>query len=169
MANYELAKQKAEQILKENYVNSPPVRVDDIVKNYNLNVVEIEFEKFAFDGEIAGFIDMEQKTIYVNKKDSDSRKIFTIAHELGHYLLHKDELEKNPSYAILYRKPIGGETDDIEKEANCFAANLLVPKQFLDQYYKEEVDDETLANIFAVSKEVIGFRKAFIYGNANSR
>lgn len=160
MADYEKAQKAAKKILEENYVTSPPIRVDEIAINYGLNIIETDFD----NNDIAGFIDTDQKTIYVNKKDSDSRKIFTIAHELGHYILHKEELQKNPSYAILYRKSIGGETDDVEKEANCFAANLLVPKEFLDQY--KEVDDDTLSKIFAVSREVIGFRKVYIYGHS---
>jgi len=70
---------------------------------------------------------------------------------------------KNKDTAILLRLPIGSnETDPLEKEANCFAANLLVPKYLLDKYKDKDVAD--LAKLFNVSKDVIRFRLKSEYG-----
>lgn len=154
-ANYEGAIKKAHTILEENYVSTPPVVIDEIARNYGLKIYEIDFEN---DSDVAGFIDPKTRTIYVNKDDSDTRKAFTIAHELGHWILHRDKLEQSPEkYAVLYRKPIGGEKDDVEKEANCFAAHLLVPRKLLDEFRSE--NDNVIASIFGVSPELIGYRK----------
>lgn len=134
---------------------SPPVNIKELAKNYGLEVIEFDFGEEA--NNISGFIDIEKKKIYVNSNDSENRKTFTVAHELGHWLLHREKLDTNPDYAILYRQPLGkANKDPIEAEANFFAATLLVPKELLD---KEENKDPTyLAGRFKVSEEVIGYR-----------
>lgn len=161
-ANFDEAIALANKILEENYVQTPPVQVDDIARNYHLKIIEADFKKFS--GAVAGFIDPETSTIYVNKDDPDTRKAFTIAHELGHYLLHKEILiPDNSKYRVLYRKPLGQiNSDPLEKEANCFAAHLLVPKKLLDKYKDEDIN--VIAKIFGVSDDVIGFRLKREYG-----
>lgn len=160
--NYDNVSKKVEEVLKENFVIAPPVKIEDIASNYELIIVEADFGKDAKN--VAGFIDPEEKKIYVNKNDSDTRQAFTIAHELGHWLLHRDQLVKEPDkYAILYRIPLGKiNGDPIEKEANFFAANLLVPRDLLKKY--RDYDINTIARIFGVSSEVIGYRLKDEYG-----
>lgn len=152
------AVKKADEILEENSVVSPPVRINEIIENYGLKALESSFS----DPEIAGVIDVEREKIYVNKDHSPTRKIFTIAHELGHWILHRNELtDELGKYAILYRKPMGEVNDDpIEKQANAFAAHLLVPKKFLKKYYEEikRNNISAIAEIFGVSHELIGYR-----------
>jgi len=151
--DYQKTRQRVDEVLKENFVLSPPVRIEDIAANYGLTLVEADLAD-----DIAGFIDQTKKKIYVNKNDSDTRQAFTIAHELGHWLLHRTQLNSDPDkYAVLYRKPLGGSNGDpVEKEANFFAAHLLVPKSLLEKYKDE--DPNTIAKIFGVSPEVVGYR-----------
>lgn len=64
---------------------------------------------------------------------------------------------------IFYRKPLGrSNLDPIEKEANCFAANLLVPKFMLEKYIPDYVSGKIsikeLSLIFEVSADVMGYR-----------
>lgn len=56
-----------------------------------------------------------------------------MGHELGHYLLHdRDGIHVDRRFAIKLRNPKSSEgTDDEEKEANLFAAELLMPKQMV--------------------------------------
>jgi Zn-dependent peptidase ImmA (M78 family) len=111
--------------------------------------------------QVAGFLDFDEKAIYVNSADHYNRQTFTIAHELGHYLMHKELFERDSArYKVLLRRPIGEETDPIEKEANAFAANLLVPMNLLN-LYKKYATQEDLAQLFAVSRDVIGYRLKF--------
>ena len=56
--------------------------------------------------------------------------------------------------------PVGEETDPIEKEANAFAADLLVPLNML-HLYRKYATEEDLAKLFAVSSEVIRYRLKF--------
>jgi len=144
------------QVLTENYVTAPPVRIDDIARNYGLNVVEVEFDPEF--GNIAGFIDPDKKTVYVNAQDSAAKKAFTIAYELGQWLMHQDTLQQDPDSYILYKTPIGSARRSIEDaEARYFAANILVPKNMYSQYKKPNDDPNFLAKIFGVSVEVVSF------------
>lgn len=155
--NYKKAEEKAKQVIDENSIIKPPIIPSDIANNYGLTLIYADFAKQHSD--VAGFLDIDKKTIYINNADAPNRQVFTIAHELGHWLLHKEIIKENPSkYSVFLRRPLAfKENDFMEKEANCFAANLLVPKKFLLDY-KDIADISTLAQIFIVSQEVIGFR-----------
>lgn len=150
------AQEVAEKVLSDNFIEEPPVDIREIAKNYGLEIVEVALPPKAND--VAGYIDPETKTVYVNLNDSPARRNFTIAHELGHWILHQDKLEEQPEkYAVLYRIPLGiANKDPVESEANTFAANLLVPKEMLENY--KTLSNEELAKKFGVSSTVIGYR-----------
>lgn len=157
LADYQGVKLKAEQVLQENFINNPPIDVYEIAKNEGLEIEVKDFgDKF---NDISGYIKPEIRTIFVNSRDPENRRKFTIAHELGHWILHRDKLKSEPEkYAVLYRIPLGRAQDDpIEQEANYFAANLLVPQEMLT-VRKGEKTEEELATEFQVSRDVIGYR-----------
>lgn len=62
--------------------------------------------------------------IVVNKLHSQTRRLFTIAHELGHYFLHT---EPNKEYQLYLEQPSKHSTECTQ--ANIFAANLFVDSQ----------------------------------------
>jgi Zn-dependent peptidase ImmA (M78 family) len=131
----------------------------EIAESYGLSVQLVELPGDL--NAVAGYIDLGDQVISVNAADPYNRKTFTIAHELGHYLLHRELFKQHPErYQVLLRRPIAVETDPLEKEANVFAAELLVPMAFLKLYGKYATPDE-LADLFAVSREVIGYRLKF--------
>lgn len=158
VVNYDRAQQTAHKLLHDYGYTSPPVSPIDISGRLGIEVIEVEMpEKFR---DVSGFIDMDKKIIYVNKSDPFNRKTFTIAHEIGHFLLHKEKFERDPGwYRVLYRtKPmVDQETTVEEKEANCFAASLLVPLDQLKRY--ESFPSSIQATIFGVSQEVIEYRR----------
>ncbi|MDR0327677.1 MAG: ImmA/IrrE family metallo-endopeptidase [Planctomycetaceae bacterium] len=155
-ADFVRAKELARQVLEENYVIKLPVLASQLAKAYGLEVVEGVFKPEHIN--VAGFIDFDKKTIAVNSADSAPRKNFTIAHELGHYLL---EHSIEDGYTVLLRNTDDMVRTPIEQEANCFAANVLVPEPFLRDYLIQypRVTDEQLAGVFGVSVAVIRFRK----------
>jgi|SRR3989344_2835356 len=161
MSDFKRAKSAAEEVLKENFITKPPIPIIELVKNYGYEVAEIDL-----DPDIAGFVSLEDRVIYVNNADSETRKAFTVAHELGHIKLHSTELEKNPDIGILYRRPLGRKDDDEkEQEANYFAASLLVPKEMYEEVtnryqnvLNEENEVEMLSKLFGVSQDVIRYR-----------
>lgn len=158
IANYKAARNAATKIIALNHITAPPVCLEDIADSEGLDIAVAEFE----DNDISGYIDFEKKLIIVNKYHSPSRQRFTIAHELGHWILHQKELQQDRDIVILYRKSIEGETDPLEQEANCFAANLLVPVPFLNKL--SDQSNKNLANIFQVSETVIAYRRNLING-----
>jgi len=95
--------------------------------------------------------------LYVNPKDSTERQAFTMAHELGHWLLHRNVFLENPDlYPVLPRFHQPDKTDPLEKEANKFAACLLVPRNLVMPIKDAPVS--VLAEIFGVSRTMMEFR-----------
>lgn len=148
------AESMALETLQKHNIQDPPVPVEKMARDMGLKVQVADFTV----PEIAGLLDLKNKFIVISRSDSSNRQAFTIAHELGHFVLHRSELEADPSVAVVYRKPIGGEVDPIEQEANCFAANLLVPGQMLLKIHSYDLTPIQLAGLFAVSLEVMTYR-----------
>jgi Zn-dependent peptidase ImmA (M78 family) len=153
--NFKKAKDEALKILERFGFDSPPV--DPIVVAHELGI-NVRFVKFNPENKkISGFFYAKRNEIFVNEEEDIYRQVFTIAHELGHKLLHEEWLKTN-DYQVLWRDASLYDTDDAkEKEANCFAANLLVPKAMLKQYY-QVANVEELSVLFGVSRQVITFR-----------
>lgn len=153
--NYKKAKEEALKILERFGFDGPPV--DPVVVAYELGI-NVRFVKFNPENKkISGFFYSKRNEIFVNEEEDIYRQVFTIAHELGHKLLHEEWLKTN-DYQVLWRDASLYDTDDAkEKEANCFAANLLVPKAMLKQYY-QVANVEELSVLFGVSRQVITFR-----------
>ncbi len=156
--NYNKAKDLASQILSEAEIKSPPIAVLNLAI---LKGLKVDFMKMYKDvGQLmSGVFDAKNKTIYVNSDDHPNRQAFTIAHELGHYVLD----HKPSEYDFLPRQVTVVNSSPEEKEANCFAANLLIPKDMLDEAIKKYSlnitnDIDVLANLFGVSKEFMKYR-----------
>jgi Zn-dependent peptidase ImmA (M78 family) len=124
--------------------------------------------KAALHPDIAGEIQCfssDRYRIAVNERDHYYRRRFTMAHELGHYLLHRDligtGLDDNRAYRStnvgnFYNKNIAVEH---ETEANRFAANLLMPGRLVRQHHAECGGDlQELSKKFQVSTEAMGYR-----------
>ncbi len=85
--------------------------------------------------------------------DGPLRHNFTIAHELGHYIIHSRSGEISPM--VLGRSG----SNPLESEANMFAAGFLMPqKEFRDQWAKGKGDLE-IAGLFMVSVSAVKVRK----------
>lgn len=139
-------------------VDSPPIPLTDIVAAHGLNIVYADFSAVKNGNKIAGFLDFDAHKIYVNKDDPSNRQRFTIAHELGHFLLHQDYVKDESKYNVLLRTPLKDKDyTPEEKEANCFAAYLLVPSELLKKY--EKYPNSIVASLFAVSEDVIKYSK----------
>ena len=120
-----------------------PVDLRILLDKYALKAYDVEFK----DKNISGAFDRRTKKIYLDKTDPKTRKIFTLAHELGHYFLHQ-----NVQGDIFDRDKTLRETKDPkEKEADAFAAELLMPEQSIREYWTIAESIQQLADIFAVS------------------
>lgn len=154
----------AENLLRQSDCLSVPVNVRKFVKANNINLQEVELED-----EVSGFFLIKGLTPHIgfNKFHSEKRQRFTIAHEFGHYILHSKEIPLfvDKGEKALYRnlESSTGEIDK-EREANAFAAALLMPKTLL----KREIDNceptlvesitDYLATKFNVSEKAMAYR-----------
>ena len=148
----------AENIINNYDITEPPVLAKEIAEAYGLSIIYVDFVKINPQyNKISGFIDAETNKLYVNAAEHPKRQNFTIAHELGHFLL--GHLNSN-EYNVLYRNNEFSDSP-LEREANCFAANLLVPEKLLKKAIKDYpfITDYQLGNLFGVSEAVIKNRK----------
>lgn len=134
--------------------DSPPINPQEIAEELGVDVFFVAMPEGCEN--VSGFFDPEGNSIYVNKNERPKRQTFTIAHELGHKILHEDWAKSN-DYKVLLRNTSIVEKDAYEQEANAFAANLLVPKKMLERY-KDFASIDELSDLFAVSRQMIGFR-----------
>jgi len=136
-----------------------PVEIKEILKKLGIVVREVDFDR-----SISGSIEKSDDgtfIISVNSADSLTRKRFTMAHELGHYILHRDKIGNGITDNRLYRASnanyyIGNKE---ETQANQFAANLLMPKELIESLrlkgYTEPAD---LAALLLVSLQALTIR-----------
>ena len=140
-------------------VSDPPIDPVEIARGSGVDVLFVTFG--GQSQRISGFYDAEENAIYVNADEYPLRQTFTVAHELGHARLHRD-WARGSEYQMLMRDQDAPSGNKYEKEANAFAAHLLVPRFLLDRYRHLEISD--LSRIFAVSVPVIENRLSFEYG-----
>lgn len=99
--------------------------------------------------------------IFYNGKASPERRRFTIAHELGHFILHRGQQQSfNCDKESVYS---GVDTiRAIEREADDFAGNLLMPGDLLRDWISNQRIDlhvlSALAKRFQVSFEALCIR-----------
>lgn len=163
------AKQKAKELLEKYKFTKPPIEPSIISKKCGIKVLDCNFD----NNNISGYYDFEEKTIYVNRNEFIKRQQFTIAHELGHAILHQEWVNSS-AYTCLYRDQLVKPTNDIkEVEANAFAGYLLAPSDMLKEYYNElrktpkflhEDLLQQISEIFFVSIPVIRIRLKTEYG-----
>jgi Zn-dependent peptidase ImmA (M78 family) len=154
-------------ILENLKINELPIPVEEIAKKRGL-----EIKAYDLGEDISGalIIDRGKGTIGYSPKESKVRQRFTIAHELGHYELHKQEtgLFIDKEFKILFRDGNSSKGEiKKEQEANAFAAALLMPEKLLVKEIKKnnfDLGDEDslkqLAKLFNVSVSAISFRIA---------
>jgi Zn-dependent peptidase ImmA (M78 family) len=158
--DYSRVKREVRRVIEEFGITEPPVDPVRIAKHLGVSVYFVEFERDRQN--ISGFFDCDERAIFVNKEEYPLRQTFTIAHELGHKVLH-EEWARSSEYRVLLRDQDGRTDDPHEKEANAFAAHLLVPRFMLDKYWSR-LTVEQLSTIFAVSVPMIKNRLQFEYG-----
>jgi len=131
---------------------SLPVDLTTILSNQNIKLREKTFA----DKKISGAYDRKNQTIWIAKSEPYERKVFTVAHELGHFLLHEGIPQE-----IFWRNQlvqIAQEKDINEVEANFFAACLLMPEKIIRNYWELSHELDILAKIFGVSNTAVYWR-----------
>lgn len=91
--------------------------------------------------------------IFVNQNHPETRKRFTIAHEIAHYILHEDKIGDGVFDDALYRSGLPAK---IESQANGMAADILMPWHELNKHIGKPLKE--IADTFAVSPEAMSIR-----------
>ena len=103
----------------------------------------------------------ERCKILINNNEPAARKRFTLAHELAHFLLHKDDLGDKFPENILLR---GGLSNRKEVEANRLASEILMPFDAIDKATEERIIKQggftisDMAQLFQVSNAAMAIR-----------
>lgn len=157
-------KREVEELLHAPGADVRPLRVSDIARSRGIEVVLGSLES---DENISGFYfrEGERRVIGVNSAHARVRQRFTIAHELGHAILHDAEgLHLDQAFKFRdSRSSLAIDRDEID--ANAFAAELLMPEDEVRRAVATEdldVNDEEsisrLARHFGVSPQALTYR-----------
>ena len=127
--------------LPKNYVD-----VIGLAKSFGLKVYRSDLP-VGISGAI--YKESDDYIICSNKREPKTRRRFTYAHELAHYLLHCDDIGNGINENTLFR---GSLSNDKEVEANKLAADILMPMSVIDKLVAEERHSLVgIAQIFGVS------------------
>lgn len=127
------------------------------------NALGVKVYESVYSDDFSGRIQKDREylspsgyTIIVNEHHPVTRRRFTIAHELAHFILHKDVIGDGVTDDALYRS---GLSSRFEIEANKLAADILMPHELINKELENGVDTvHKLARIFNVSLSSMSIR-----------
>lgn len=155
----------ANLLLRRLGITAPPIPVDEIAEGVGALII-----RNNFDGPESGFTlrDGDRIIIGINTRTSRKRQRFSVAHEIGHVVMHPlNTLLVDHSVRMDWRDDVSSlGTNKQEIEANAFAAALLMPQEMIidrvkgytSQVSSREELTSDLARVFDVSTEAMGFR-----------
>lgn len=140
--------QKAEHIRSKFWGNNIPVNIENIIEKLGIEIIPIPgLNKVC--ASLDSFIKSDWSAIYIDndkyQNDNQNRLRFSLGHELGHYVLHKDIYESlNINSLEQYNEFINGapnkQLEYLEIQANKFSSSLLVPSKILTSKKKKLLD-----------------------------
>lgn len=165
------AEARATEVLQELRIREAPIPVEQVALKLGLQV-----ERATLGDDVSGLLVVQDGhgVIGVSSAQALVRQRFTIAHEIGHFLLHKEKMpvfiDKQffKPYLAAFRDSTSSTGEDrMEREANSFAAALLMPASMVRHaiaelgvdFADEDAIDE-LAKRFQVSRQAMTFRVA---------
>lgn len=156
---------KVDAILMEYKLDEFPIDIEKLAKELEIKIIREDFED-----NIAGLLYCKKgkKYIGLNSNHHLNRQRFTVAHEIGHYVLHHpkdDDIILDTKASIFYRTKDISREQKKEIEANRFAATILMPEELLKNYMKDEhinINDDIalwkFSNNIKVSEQTLTYR-----------
>jgi Zn-dependent peptidase ImmA (M78 family) len=150
----------AKSILKQYWNRAIPIHVDALkwfaAKLHVSVLAHVRHDDFCGEYLPSGPKEGDPPSIVYNVRKPDARQSFTIAHCLGHHVLGHGKRPKETGYSA--HTP-----DQREKDANAFAAELLMPeeavREYIHQFHMENnLSLEALSRHFLVELAVMTFR-----------
>lgn len=144
----------------ERHWNKTPVPIYEMIEDFGL-----QFEFADMPDNVSGWIERLSSGTYkiaVNWAHPSTRQRFTAAHELGHFIYHRDLLGDGVADNRAYRsegtsRPNPNIRPVHERQANSFAANILMPRHALAKI-PDKSNIPLLASMFEVSQEAMRIR-----------
>jgi hypothetical protein len=143
--SYDVIWQKAEEFLsKYNAERKIPVPIEEIIEfAFHINIIPVP--NLASVIEVEGFTSSNLKDIYVDEgvySHVPTRYRFTLAHEMGHIILHRRFFERVKINSIVswmdfYDKLENFERNALELQAYDFAGLVLVPRANLKNHVQD--------------------------------
>lgn len=172
----EKAEDRAREMLEKTHALTRPVDLRRI-----LAALKLELRISPMNEAYSGYLAVDKRMIVVNERHPEVRRRFTVAHEIGHYDLHRkgrdsadmfvdraDYFQDDDKREVYYRHHHFGPADyRMEVEANAYAAGLLMPEKLLEQYLEQNANNIDLskpegvqmaADAFRVSRLAMGYR-----------
>lgn len=182
--NYAKAVQKSVNLLMDLDIKSVPINLDEIFDDLKLTIRKQSYSDFAeskgitvkflcnyFESDLGACVydpKTERYIIYYNDtKFNQGLNRFTIAHELGHvFLEHYSQVDSN---VLLRRKMSGAKYKRLEREADCFARNLLAPVPLVKKMVElnTPMTQLELQSAFNISLQAAGARLGFLTADYN--
>lgn len=165
MIRWKFIKDTAGRVLAGSEISAPPIDLNDVLRREGVALTSA-----PADEHISGFLLRragEAPVIGFNSSLPGVRQRFVVAHELGHLLLHHQTgLHVDRSLVRLEHREKSDPADEDEVEANRFAAELLMPEEFirgdLDRIGRAAVEQgeaiSHLAKRYQVSRQAMTIR-----------
>lgn len=136
----------SELVSKPNIFINSCTQLVELARLFSLNVKKAIFS----NDNISGMIKFEngEQNIYVASDEPSTRQRFTIAHEIAHYILHR-QLIQAQNGSVLYRN--SDENNEIERQANYLAAAILMPRYQIIDAWRTYKSIDKVANCFQTS------------------
>lgn len=162
MARTRWAVGTARRLLTKHDVKDPPINVNELAAKLD---VKIQHQDDFPDTLSAALMRSgDSAVVAVNGRHHEHRIRFSIAHELGHLLLHRDSggyYDKRHQISVDLRNQTSVEGWNVKEiEANRFAAELLMPRRMVLAELEHIQIASELAKIFQVSEEAMTHRLA---------
>lgn len=130
-----------------------PVNIEDVAEFLGIEVI-----RELMEDDISGYLEYRDGAWVagVNALHHPNRQRFTIAHEIAHYILHRDPSIKFIDQTFARRSVAG---DEPEREADELAADLLMPEDRINSEIQNgNTSLTTLATLFQVSSLAMRYR-----------
>ncbi len=128
----------------------PPVPVEDILEKFLGFTLEIlDLKEYTGQEDVLGatWVDSQIVRIEQGLLEKEGRYAFTIAHEIGHWVLHRKYLlaarEKENTKTPLHISRTTTKKEPIEWQADKFAAMLLMPEDLIKPIFCRFLEDKT--------------------------
>ena len=146
------------KILHATKISSPPIKSEMIAESY----FDLDFDCAELGNDELAGLNVAEKKIYINESRAEELaaniglKNFTVAHELGHWVLHRDLIGEN--------------SPQMEREADKFATCLLMPENLVREEFAKinskrllsclpaEMKLQMMADKFCVSRQAMAIR-----------